>query len=96
MFDWSVNLGHLLTIGTFIITIAGFIMVMRDRVDAMSRRMVNMEIEMKKIVEVLVQQGRLDERMTAIDGRMLAQGQRIDDLTRKLDRFFDVKDPLQR
>ncbi len=60
----------------------------KDDIQSVKGDVSNLEDEMKKLVEVLIQQGRHEERMNAIDNRMSAQGQRVDDLTRKIDRVL--------
>lgn len=88
MFDWTINLGNLLSIGVMIASVTLVLGMLRSKVMDLGDRMRAMEENMKQLVQVLVQQGRHEERMSAIDGRMLAQGQRIDDLTRKIDRVL--------
>lgn len=93
MIDWSINLGNILTIGTLICSIAVFIMVIKDRVDALSKRMLLVEKKVDSMTEILVEQGRHEERMTAMDGRITRQAQAIDQLGQKLDRFFEPRQP---
>lgn len=88
MFDWTINLGHILTILALIGAVVVPAITIKNRVDAISVRIHSLDEEMKKLVDILVQQGRQEERMDGMDGRMLAQGMRIDDLIRKVDRFF--------
>lgn len=88
MFDWTISLGNVLTIGFSIASIIAIIAAMRIQLRYLEARMELMEREIKKLVEILVQQGRQDERLTAVDGRLLAQGARIDDLTRQINRLF--------
>lgn len=51
-------------------------------VHSLGKRMVGIETEMKQIVAVLVTQGRHEERMDAMDQRVLAQGRRLDEFMR--------------
>lgn len=92
MFDTSISLGNLLTIVTFLGGSFFFAGVVRSRVDALAIRLLTLEKSMEKIVEVLVIQGRQEERMNSIDGRLLAQGQRIDDLSRQVNRLFNPRE----
>lgn len=93
MFDWSVNLGNLLTLGALVCSVAIVVGMLRNQVVELTRRMLAMEESMKQLVQVLIDQGRQEERMTAIDGRMLAQGARLDDLNRQIGRLFEPKSP---
>lgn len=83
MFDWSLNFGNLLTIIILGAGVVGFIYTLRGRVDDLSHRFLAMEGELRKMVEILVMQGRHDERMSAMDTRIAQQGERLDDLTRR-------------
>ncbi len=49
-------------------------------------RLANVEEEMKKIRDVMVSIARQEERMSAMDQRILAQGARIDELTKRISR----------
>lgn len=65
----------------------------RGDTKALAKDIEDMKTTMKQLVEVLIVQGRQEERQNSADGRLTAQGQRIDDLTRKIDRFFEPKTP---
>jgi hypothetical protein len=91
MLDWSVNLGNLITVATVVGSILLGLGMLKARVRELGERMLAVEKNMERLVEVLVEQGRHEERMNSIDGRMLAQGARIDDLSRQLNRFFAPK-----
>jgi hypothetical protein len=88
-FDWSINFGHLLTIIVLGSGGIGFVWTIRGRVDALSERMLSLEYETKKLVDVLIAQGRQDERLTAMDQRMVAQGRRLDELAARFNRTSD-------
>jgi len=47
-------------------------------VNSLGKRMAGVEAEMKQMVAVLVTQGRHEERMNAMDERVLSQGKRLD------------------
>lgn len=89
MFDLTVNLGNLLTIGAFLAGGLGFVYTVRGRVDALSSRLFVLESEIRRMVDVLVQQGRHEERMNAMDARVANQGMRLDDLTRRFNERAD-------
>ena len=89
MFDWSVSVGNLLTILSFLIVATGTVYTLRGRVDAISNRLLSFEGEIRRLTDILVIQGRHEERMAAMDGRLSNQGSRLDDLTR---RFNDKVD----
>ena len=48
----------------------------------LAARMEGIEVEMKQIVAILVVQGRHEERMNAMDERLLAQGKRLDEFVK--------------
>ena len=89
MFDWSINFGHFLTIVVLGAGGLGFVWTIRGRVDALSDRMLGLESETKKLVDVLIAQGRQDERLTAMDQRTVAQGRRLDELNERFNRVLD-------
>ncbi len=98
VFDFSVNLGNLLTILSFIVGGIAFIMVMRGKIDLISKETADlktgtalMQQELKKLTDVLIVQGRQDERITAMDQRMVNQGKRIDDTVRRINTFLDMR-----
>jgi hypothetical protein len=91
MFDWSINIGHLITILVLGAGGIGFVYVLRGRVDALSDRMLALELETQKLIEVLIEQGRHDERLTAMDTRVAAQGRRLDETIERLNRILDKK-----
>jgi len=88
VFDWTINFGHVLTIGAFIISAGGGIIALRGQVKQISVRMLAVESEMKKLVEILVGQARQEERIQAIDDRMIMHAQRMDEINRQVDRLF--------
>lgn len=89
MFDWQVSLGNVLTIAAFILGGLAFVWTMKSQIDSLGNRTQAMEGELKKLVEVLINQGRQEERMNAIDHRILAQGERLDTAIDRLNRIAD-------
>lgn len=97
-FDFAINLGNILTILAFIGGGIYFVLVMRNKIDVISKETLNlkdetkmMSQELKKLTEVLIVQGRQDERITAMDQRMVNQGKRIDDIGKRLNTFIDMR-----
>jgi hypothetical protein len=91
MFDWSINFGHLLTIVVLGSGGVGFVYTIRSRVDGLTERMLALESETKKLIDVLVEQGRHDERLTAMDIRVSAHDRRLDETIERLNRILDQK-----
>lgn len=71
--NWE-GLTVLLNLGAVVFGAGGLVYAVNN----LGKRMVGLEIEMKQMVTVMVTQGRQDERMTAMDERILAQGKRLD------------------
>lgn len=90
MFDWvSNNFGNIISIvGMFAVGI-GFLYTMKDKIDNMSTRLLVLEGELKKLIDVLIAQGRQEERISALDQRMVAQGIRLDALTDRFNKQAD-------
>jgi hypothetical protein len=82
----SFTLGNAVTIVSFIVGGIMFVNTIRKDVSYQGERLTNIEDEMKKMREVIISIARQEERMSAMDQRMLSQGARIDDLIRRLDR----------
>lgn len=89
MFDWQVSFGNVLTIAAFILGGSAFVWTMKSQIDLLGNRTEAMEDELKKLVQILINQGRQEERMNAIDHRMLAQGERLDSAIDRLNRISD-------
>lgn len=93
MFDWSISLGNILTIGVMIISVATVIAMLRGQVIELARRMLAVEDSMKKLVDVLIRQGEQHARMDAQDARITTQAQALQQLEIKLDRLFKPISP---
>lgn len=89
MIDFSINLGNILTVVAFIVGGVGFVYTMQSRIEALSTRMISLEGEIKKMVDVMLLQARHDERMNAMDQRLSAQGSRLDELAQRVNLKFD-------
>jgi len=89
MFDWSINFGHFLTIVVLGAGGLGFVWTIRSRVDALWDRMKGLETETKKLVDILVAQGRQDEKLNAINMQMVLQGKRLDELSERFNKMAD-------
>jgi len=85
---FHVNLGNVLTIVAFFVGGLAFVYTLRGDVRMQAGRLESLEREVVKMRDVLVQIARQEERLTAMDQRMLLQGQRLDDLNKRL---FDTE-----
>jgi len=72
--NWE-GLTVLLNLGAVVFGAGGLVYAVNN----LSKRMIGLEVEMKQMVTVMVTQGRQEERMNAMDQRVLAQGQRLDE-----------------
>lgn len=75
-----VNLGNILTIITFLTGGVYFVSTIKASVEAQGGRLISVESEIHELRKVVVAMARQEERMNAMDQRMLAQGMRIDKL----------------
>lgn len=66
--------GVLINLATIIFAAGGLVWSVTN----VGKRMTGLEAEMKQMVAVLVTQARQDERMNAMDERVLSQGKRLD------------------
>lgn len=90
MFDLTIKLGDIIAVCVMVGGGYAIVAIVRDRVDALSGRMGKMEAKVEDLVDVLVNQGRQDERMTAMTNRVTTLDQRVSQLEIKLDRFADA------
>lgn len=74
---WDFNIGNFLTILAFITGGLGFVYTIKGQVESITHRMLEVETELKKLVEVLIEQGRHSERLNAIDARLNVISERI-------------------
>ena len=93
MFDWTISVGNALTIISFIGGGIVFVVTVRNKVNSLAEKMVSVDTKLEQLVEILVQQGRHEERMNAMDQRIAAQGQRLDETIGRLNRVIDEKRP---
>ena len=85
-FGETMTLGNWITIIVLGIGGLGFVYTMRGQLTALSERMLGMETELKKLLDVLIQQGRHDERMNAMDSRIQSQGEWLDMLANRFNK----------
>ncbi len=79
-FDSTINLGNALTFLGFVLAATAIVYSLRANVRSLGERMRAVELEMRKLTEVMVTLGRQDERLHAQMQRMLMLEQRIDEL----------------
>lgn len=80
MADWiGNNIGAIVTVALAVIGLVASIA-------KMSLRLASVEEQLKRLVDVLVEQGKHTERMASIEQRIAAQGVRLDELTNRFNR----------
>jgi hypothetical protein len=82
MLDLTVNLGNILTILSFVVVGASIAASIRSQVTTMAIRLLSLETEIKKLSEVLIALGRQDERLNAMDARLISLEHDFRDLRR--------------
>jgi len=85
MFDPTVSLGSILTIGSFLVIVVVYIVsgkgdtkVLDTRLLGIESQMEDFKIEIKKLGEILIKQALQDGRIANVETRMLMEGQRVD------------------
>lgn len=68
--DWTINFGHVLTLGTLAFGLIAGAMAMKSQGDATAIRLASVEKEMRAMTTVLVQIARQDERLNAHGERL--------------------------
>jgi hypothetical protein len=69
-FDPSISAGTILTFIGFVVGGLGVVYTMRAEVRGLLARMVDVEVELRKMSDVLVAIARQDERLNAVDRRL--------------------------
>lgn len=67
MIDWTVNLGHILTVGGFAGIGIGVIYAVRQDVAVLSTRLNPLEAAVVKLTDILERIGRHDERLKSVE-----------------------------
>jgi len=86
---WQISLGNLLTIATMLVGGIYFISQIKGQVNFLTDRMVSVEERVKDLVNILVEQGKQGERMLMLAERVQAQGKRLDENERRVNRFYE-------
>lgn len=89
MFEPTIGLGNILTIVAMAVTGLSIFFSLRGNVNNLSERLQMLEHELHRLTDILIQQGRQEERMTAMDARLVNQGARLDDLTIRFNKTLD-------
>lgn len=93
-FDWTVNLGHILTF----LGVAGGLWVwarqhtkdtslIAERLQVLGGRVINVETELKELNQVVTALAVQDARIVAMEARQSAQGERISAFERSADEW---------
>jgi len=100
MFDTTISLGSLLTIASLIVIVTIYILTVKQttailgvRLKSFGERMENVEVELKKLTEVLINQALLGGRIDRVEDRQLAEGRRLDELQTRINRSADKDYP---
>lgn len=86
MIDWTVNLGNLIGLAVVVLGGARFVYSLRSKVDELGKDIIAMQEQLRRMVDVLIEQGRHAERLSAIDSRINSLVARIDELTNRFNR----------
>lgn len=90
MFDWTISIGSLLSAGSVAVGAIVVVVLLREQVSTIGERLGQLEHQLSRLTDILIQQGRQDERMTAMDARIVNQGARLDDLTVRFNKKTDT------
>lgn len=78
MFDWTINLGHILTILGFLgvgatgyVGVRSFLAVMSVKLDIFGGRVLNIEVEMREMNKTITTVAVQNERMDGFDRRIV-------------------------
>lgn len=86
----NVNLGNLITILAFLVGGIVFANTIKIRVQNLTDSFKGIQQEVSELKAVVITIARQEERMTAMDQRMLLQGQRVDGVADKVNHMLLV------
>lgn len=89
MFDWTISIGNLLTVASVVGGVLIAFGLTKGQIINLAERLQMLEHELHRLTDILIQQGRQDERLTAMDARLVNQGARLDDLTIRFNKKLD-------
>jgi hypothetical protein len=72
------NIGQVIQVGLFLIGMGVMIQRLRDDIKNQGLRLAHVETQLAQMQSIIVTTARQDERIAAMDQRMMAQGTRID------------------
>lgn len=91
MFDLSINLGSVLTMGMFIVAMTAYVVngrsaakVLGARLSGIDGQMQEFKEEIKKLTEVLIAQALMVGRVERAEDRQIAEGKRLDALQKEV------------
>lgn len=93
------DMGHLITIAITLVAWVGFVWaikadtkVLKTQVQSMEGAILSTNIEIKELQKVMITLADHNGRMNVIDERMMAQGKRFDDMSRRVNEWLDKRD----
>ena len=96
MFDLSISLGSILTIGSFVVVVTVYIVtgrtatkVLDARLELIDAQMEDFKTEMKKLTDILINQATQSGRIDRVEDRQLAEGKRLDELFSRFNSYVN-------
>lgn len=80
IFDWTVSLGNLLTLGGFCLSGVAFVLFMRSDLMVLANRVTNLEAAMRELVQANLALAEQKGRMESMDERINHISERVDAL----------------
>jgi hypothetical protein len=98
VFEPIINLGAVISVIATMAAAVGFVWVIKSsvavlavRLDMQDRAVSDLETEIKKLSGVVIDIAVQKQELAAMEQRSIMQGKRLDDITRRLDRWLDKK-----
>jgi hypothetical protein len=88
---WSFNFGHLVTLLALGLPGVGFLYTIRGRVDNLNTDMTDLKAEVKKLVDVMISQGKQETALASLRDAHIAQGKRLDEFINRMNTYIDRK-----
>jgi hypothetical protein len=95
--DYSISLGNLLTIASFLVFVTVYVVnsrgaakILSSRLGTVDSTMIEFKLELKKLSEVLIGQAQQDGRINLLEQRLMQEGKRLDTISESLGDFKNI------
>lgn len=89
--EWAAVISALVAVVIALATAAGIFFTLKGAVENLKEDLAEIKTELKQMVQLTIAQNLMAERITATQQTQVNQGKRLDDLTRRVNTYLDMK-----